>query len=96
MEEQANTPGMASTMLAAVAPPATPAGMVAMTLPLPPGMPGKKPDSFYEQVAVFVALCRQNGVAVGPRLAADNGVPVATVHRWIREARRRGVMKEDS
>jgi hypothetical protein len=52
----------------------------------------RKPDEFYRQVASrYLWLA-----AVSPRpaqeLAAANDVPVATVHRWIREAKARGVL----
>lgn len=52
----------------------------------------RKPDSFYQQVAdLYLDIA-----AVSPRPAHDiasaNGVPVATVHRWIREAKARRLL----
>ena len=55
---------------------------------------GKKPDTFYEQLAAYVEFCEEHGIAFGPRIAADNDVAVGTVHSWVREARRRGLMTE--
>ncbi|MBX3313765.1 MAG: hypothetical protein KF906_05535 [Actinobacteria bacterium] len=54
---------------------------------------GSRPDDFYRQVAYAWAAA----VAEGHRNAASviaeaNGVAVTTVHRWVREARRRQVM----
>ena len=47
----------------------------------------KKPDSFYRDVAEI--YLRQAAVSARPAqdLAEANGVPAATVHRWIREAK---------
>lgn len=62
--------------------------------PLQVSDPGgyRKPDSFYEQVSdIYLWLA-----AISPRpaqdLAAANSTPVATVHRWIREAKARGLL----
>jgi hypothetical protein len=62
-------------------------------LPLPqPG--GKYPDSFYERFAqVYAQLARADTVAAPAVTIADaNAVPVTTVHRWAKEARRRGLL----
>jgi hypothetical protein len=54
--------------------------------------PGRKPDRFYQEVA------NQYGrlVAVSSRPAAEmakiHGIPITTVHRWVKEARRRGFL----
>lgn len=56
---------------------------------------GRKPDGFYVKLAGFVRLCREHGIAVGPRLAADNDTNEATVRGWVHEARRRGLLDED-
>jgi hypothetical protein len=61
-----------------------------LKLALPEGRP--KPDDFYQQVAdVFAYL-----TTVSPRpaneLADANGVRVTTVHGWVKEARRRGLL----
>jgi hypothetical protein len=60
-----------------------------------PKVGGAWPNSFYEAVAVAY---RWLVVIKGSRrpaldLAEKNGVPVTTVHRWIAEARRRGVLE---
>jgi hypothetical protein len=52
----------------------------------------RKPDAFYRHVAdLYLYLA-----ALSPRpaheLAEANNVPVATVHRWIREAKARGTL----
>jgi hypothetical protein len=54
--------------------------------------PGAKPDWFYERLAVAYRnlAVRSNRPAV--LLAERNGVPVTTVHRWVKEARRRGFL----
>lgn len=53
----------------------------------------KKPDAFYEQVAnVYAALLNQGVSYPAAGLAEANGVAVTTVHRWIKEARRRGLL----
>jgi hypothetical protein len=48
------------------------------------------PDTFYERVAVAYRAYMRMGVAPAQRIAEDSSAPVSTVHRWIREARRRG------
>lgn len=55
---------------------------------------GSDPEGFYRQVAnAYSALIRLEGTARPAKvLAAEAGVPVATVHRWIHEARRRGFL----
>jgi hypothetical protein len=50
------------------------------------------PDSFYERVAVAYRAYVRMGVPPAQRIAADSDAPVTTVHRWIREARRRGLL----
>lgn len=52
----------------------------------------RKPDDFYRQVAVRFA--HQATVSTHPSndLAEANGVPVSTIHGWVKEARNRGVM----
>jgi hypothetical protein len=46
----------------------------------------------YERVALLYTRCVAGGVRPAKAIAEANGVPVGTVHRWIREARRRGVL----
>lgn len=54
--------------------------------------PGGGGDEFYQQVAdqylLHAALSRRPAAD----LAEASGVPVGTVHRWVREARRRGLL----
>jgi hypothetical protein len=51
-----------------------------------------RPDSFYADIAAEY----QDQTSRSPRPAADladrHGVPVTTAHRWIKEARRRGLL----
>jgi hypothetical protein len=55
-------------------------------------IPAKKNDMFYERVAALYSqrAARSNRPAV--EMANANGVPVTTVHRWVKEARRRGFL----
>lgn len=50
------------------------------------------PDSFYERVASLYRRLVAAGEQPAPRLADANGVARTTTHRWIREARRRGLL----
>jgi hypothetical protein len=52
----------------------------------------KKPDEFYEAVARDYSGLAQSSSRPATELAKINGVPQSTAHRWIREARRRGLM----
>lgn len=52
----------------------------------------KRPDSFYQQVAERFQWLAERGRQPAKELAAANDVPVTTVHRWIKEARRRGIL----
>jgi hypothetical protein len=58
--------------------------------PVPRGRP--KPDAFYRRVAdAYLGLAvRTNRPAA--TIAAVNGVPVSSVHGWVKEARRRGFL----
>lgn len=50
------------------------------------------PDDFYRAVADRywrLVIAEENPA---PRIAAANGVPVTTVHRWVRETRKRGFL----
>lgn len=51
----------------------------------------RRPDEFYRQVAVAYATAAQTTRGAAQAVAAANDVPVSTVHRWMKEARRRGV-----
>jgi hypothetical protein len=61
-------------------------------LPVPTDTGGKHPDSFYRRVAkVYAGLAEQTNRPAA-EMAEANNVPVTTVHRWIKEARRRGFL----
>jgi hypothetical protein len=51
-----------------------------------------KPPKFYEEVAWAYRELAAQGNRPAMELAEANGVPVTTVHRWIKEARRRGFL----
>lgn len=53
----------------------------------------RKTDQFYAQVARVFEAASQASTQPAIDIAEANGLPKTTVHRWIREARRRGVMK---
>jgi hypothetical protein len=59
---------------------------------LPTPVSRKYPDSFYTKVAVAYLDLVAEGVSPATEIAAVNGVPVTQVHRWIKEARRRGLL----
>jgi hypothetical protein len=69
-----------------------------LSIPPPPktqraklGRPdGKDPDKFYAQVAQAYREYAPRTRATAVAIAEEAGVPVGTVHGWIREARRRG------
>jgi hypothetical protein len=52
----------------------------------------KKPDSFYAEVADRYLWLASKVNRPAEELAKANGVPATTVHRWIKEARRRGLL----
>jgi hypothetical protein len=52
---------------------------------------GRRPDEFYRQVARVFAAAAAAEPRPAVRIAEANRVPVTTVHRWIKEARRRGL-----
>lgn len=65
------------------------------TLRVPaPDTRGRYPDSFYEQLAAHYTMLVgfQRDPAPARTIAENNDVPVTTVHRWIRETRRRGFL----
>jgi hypothetical protein len=53
---------------------------------------GRYPDLFYQQVVAAYAELSQRERAPARALAELNEVPVTTVHRWLKEARRRELM----
>jgi hypothetical protein len=54
----------------------------------------KKPPAFYEQIADAYRWLVHHDHDASPaeRLRKENEVPVSTTHRWIKEARRRGLL----
>jgi hypothetical protein len=59
-----------------------------------PGPGGKYPDTFYREVAGFYMAMLETGHAPAPALAKASGKPVATVRRWVAQARVRGYLPE--
>jgi hypothetical protein len=53
---------------------------------------GSDPEGFYRQVATAYNEALRETSKVAVVLAEEAEVPVPTVHRWIREARRRGLL----
>jgi hypothetical protein len=55
---------------------------------------GKKPDDFYRHVVDVYTWLAGPGGSTRPavEIANENGVPPTTVHRWIKEARARGLL----
>lgn len=52
----------------------------------------RKPDEFYQQIAERFAYLRTVSPRPAAELADANDVPVTTVHGWVKEARRRGLL----
>ena len=56
-----------------------------------------KPAGFYERVAeLYGDLTARGERGAAKRIAQANGVPVTTVHNWIKEARRRELLPPGS
>jgi hypothetical protein len=53
---------------------------------------GKRPDEFYRAVAQAYSWLAGRERRPAKELAAINDVPASTVHRWVKEARRRGLL----
>jgi hypothetical protein len=53
---------------------------------------GRYPDQFYAAVAALYMRLVAAGEQPTPAIAEANDLPETTVHRWIREARRRGFL----
>lgn len=51
-----------------------------------------RPDSFYKSVAAAFSYMSVVSQRPAQDLADENGVPVTTVHGWVKEARRRGFL----
>jgi hypothetical protein len=49
-------------------------------------------DAFYREVADKYTAIASQAPNPAARISDANGVPVTTVHRWVREARRRGFL----
>lgn len=60
------------------------------TLKAPAG--ARYPDSFYEKVAEQYLAAAAASARPAAELAERSDVPVSTVHRWVKEARRRGLL----
>lgn len=52
----------------------------------------KKPNTFYAEVAATFSRAASASKRPALLLADANGVPVSTIHRWVKEARRRGLL----
>jgi hypothetical protein len=55
-------------------------------------IPAKKGDVFYQRVAAIYRQKAAQSNRPAVEIANVNGVPVTTVHRWVKEARRRGFL----
>ena len=53
---------------------------------------GSDPDGYYRRVAAAYRSAATQSSRPAMVLAAEAGVPVTSVHRWVREARRRGFL----
>lgn len=49
-------------------------------------------EAFYRRVAIAYRTYARLGQRPAPAIAEEAGVPVTTVHRWVRESRRRGYL----
>jgi hypothetical protein len=57
----------------------------------------KRPDAFYAKVAkMYSALTASGSHRPAAEIAEANGIPVTTVRRWIKEARRRKLLPRGS
>src|ERR1035437_3554425 len=53
---------------------------------------GKKPDDFYRRVAEAYEYLSNKTSSPAQEIATRNGVKPTTVHRWVKEARARGLL----
>ncbi|MGW4423999.1 hypothetical protein [Streptosporangium sp. NPDC004631] len=60
-----------------------------LALPRPDGV---DPEDFYKRVAGVYRLATMETARPAVRISEASGVPVATVRRWVNEARRRGFL----
>lgn len=63
-----------------------------LRLAIPQGR--RRPDDFYQRVGELYTRLTSSGRSQRPAadIAKANAVPVSTVHRWIKEARNRGLL----
>jgi hypothetical protein len=54
--------------------------------------PGRKPDWFYQEVANQYSRLVAASNRPAAEMAEIHGIPITTVHRWVKEARRRGFL----
>ncbi len=59
------------------------------------GRPKHRGDNteFYREIAAWYVEIGRTTKRIAPIIAEETGVPVSTVHRWFREARRLGLLK---
>ncbi|HEX3538859.1 MAG TPA: hypothetical protein VHT75_00320 [Acidimicrobiales bacterium] len=57
-----------------------------------PSAAGRHPDDFYRRVAALYLDLAQRSGRPAADIARANEINVSTVHRWIKEARRRGFL----
>ena len=55
---------------------------------------GSDPEAFYRNVAIAYRQYATGTKAPARAIADEAGVPVTTVHRWVREARQRGFLPQ--
>ena len=66
------------------------AGLTSLRVSVPEGR--RYDDEFYASNGELYRQLVEDGESPAVKLASANGVPVTTVHRWIRETRRRGFL----
>ena len=76
--------------LAALEAEAEPPTGMELRLKIPDGR--RYPDEFYEAIADLYRRLVATGKRPAPALAKANDVPTTTVHRWVKEARARGLL----
>lgn len=106
IETWANAPDMAELIRAAIKEPAPDLErIVSGCRPLPTSPPSsapdmrldipdtfRYPDEFYEQVAAVYQEAATVYARPAREIADENGVPLATVQRWVKEARKRKIL----
>lgn len=79
-----STPEQAALMAAAM-----PLEDPELQSPVPSSSSGRRNDLFYDLVESFYELAARNSRRPAIEVATRYGVPVTTVHRWLKEGRRR-------